>query len=92
MPGLCDVLGITDDGVVIGHWEYPQDANGTVVALDVVAADPPLESQLGPARPDAADFGAPSLRRVVSLAGAPEDVTFATDLLGQALEPDGGES
>ena len=34
----------------------------------------------------------PSLRHVVATAGAPQLVTFATDLIGEALDADGGAS
>ena len=34
----------------------------------------------------------PALRQVVATAGAPQQVTFATDLIGEALEADGGAS
>jgi hypothetical protein len=34
----------------------------------------------------------PSLRQVVATAGAPLRVTFATDLIGEALDADGGAS
>jgi len=37
-------------------------------------------------------FADPALRRVVVTAGAPERVTFATDLIGEALDADGGAS
>jgi hypothetical protein len=34
----------------------------------------------------------PALRDVVASAGAPQRVTFATDLIGEALDADGGAS
>lgn len=91
VPVLCDVLGITDSGSVLGHWKDPQDGNRTVIALDVKAADPPL-GELGPARPGAAAFEDPAWRQVVATPGGPERVTFATGLIAQALEADGGAS
>ena len=60
MPVLCDVLGITPSGILLGHWNSdrlpgdwndPDDGNGTVVALDINGADAPFED--------------PALRRVV---------------------------
>jgi hypothetical protein len=87
VPVLCDVLGITPSGILLGHWNSdrlpgdwndPDDGNGTVVALDINGADPPFEN--------------PALRRVVATAGAPDRVSFATDLIGAALDADGGAS
>jgi len=90
VPVLCDVLGITSSGLVLGHWRDRQDGNGTVVALDVKAADLPLGEH--PARPSAADLDDPALREVVVLPGGPEPVTFAADLIGEALDAAGGAS
>lgn len=59
VPGLCNILGVTDSGLVLGRWKDPQDGNGAVVALDVKAADPPLGTALGRARPGAAAFDEP---------------------------------
>ena len=87
VPVLCDVLGVVGSEILLGHWNSdrspgdwndPNDGNGTVVALDIHGADPPFED--------------PALRRVVVTAGAPERVTFATDLIGEALDADGGAS
>jgi hypothetical protein len=90
VPVLCNVLGVTDSGLVLGRWKDPQDGNGTVVALDVKAADPPLE--LVPARPSAAEFEDLALRQVVATPGGPERVMFATELIAQALGAAGGAS
>ena len=87
VPVLCDVLGITGSGILLGHWNSdrltgdwnnPDDGNGTVVALDINGADSPFED--------------PALRRVVATAVAPERVTFASDLIEAALDADGGAS
>lgn len=85
VPVLCDVLGIIDSEILLGHWNSdrmpgdwndPNDGNGTVVALDIRGADKAFED--------------PSLRRVVASAGAPLRVAFAADLIGEALDADGG--
>jgi hypothetical protein len=87
VPALCDVLGIIGSETVLGHWNSerspgdsndPNDGKGTVVALDIDGADSSFED--------------PALRRVVATAGAPLRVTFATDLIGDALDADGGAS
>ena len=87
VPVLCDVLGITPSGILLGHWnsdrvpggwDDPNDRNGTVVALDINGADPPFED--------------PALLGVVAKAGAPDRVRFATDLIGEALDAAGGAS
>lgn len=86
VPVLCDVLGIIDSEILLGHWNSdrlpgdwnePNDGNGTVVALDIHGADMAFED--------------PALRRVVASAGAPLRVAFAADLIGEALA-DGGAS
>ena len=41
---------------------------------------------------DVAGVEDPALRHVVATAGGPLRVTFATDLIGRALDPDGGVS
>lgn len=87
VPVLCDVLGIIGSEMLLGHWNSdrlpgdwndPNDGNGTVVALDIRGADMAFED--------------PSLRRVVASAGAPLRVTLAADLIGEALDADGGAS
>lgn len=87
VPVLCDVLGVIGSEILLGHWNSdrlpgdwndPNDGNGTVVALDIHGADFPFED--------------PALRHVVATAGAPQRVTFATDLIGEALDADGGAS
>lgn len=86
VPVLCDVLGIIDSEILLGHWNSdrlpgdwnePNDGNGTVVALDIHGAHMAFED--------------PALRRVVASAGAPLRVAFAADLIGEALA-DGGAS
>ena len=87
VPELCDILGIIDSEILLGHWNSdrmpgdwndPNDGNGTVVALDIDGVGSSFED--------------PSLRRVVASAGAPLRVTFAADLIGEALDADGGAS
>ncbi len=87
VPVLCDVLGVIGSEILLGHWnsdhlpgdwDDPDDGNETVVALDIHGADPPFDD--------------PDIRRVVVSAGAPEFVSFATDLIGAALDADGGAS
>ncbi len=85
---LCDVLGIVPGSeILLGHWnsgrlpgdwDDPNDGNWTVVALEIHGADAPFED--------------PALRRVVVTADAPEQVSLATDLIGAALDADGGAS
>ena len=91
VPVLCDVLGISDSRIVLGHWKNRQDGNGTVVGLDIARADPPLGQQ-SPARPGAAEFDDPALRRVVVTTGAPGRVSLATDLIVEAIDAEGGAS
>jgi hypothetical protein len=91
VPVLCNVLGITDTGLVLGHWKDRQSGNGTVVALDVKAADPAI-GELSPARPSAAEFEDPALRQVVAVPGGPDRVGFATELIARALASAGGAS
>ncbi len=78
---LCDVLGVIDSEILLGHLNSadPDDLNRAVVALDIR---------------DGADFpfDDPALRRVVVTSGAPHPVTFATDLIAEALDADGGAS
>jgi hypothetical protein len=80
VPVLCDLLGIIDSEILLGHWNSDRlpgdwndadDGNGTVVALEVRGVDSSFED--------------PSLRRVVATAGAPQRVAFAADLIGEAL-------
>ena len=87
VPVLCDLLGVIGSETLLGHWNSdrspgdwndPNDGNGTVVALDIRGADSSFED--------------PALRRVVATAEAPERVTFATDLIGDALDVEGGAS
>jgi hypothetical protein len=73
-----------------GDWNDPNDGNGTVVALDIDGADPPEAFSENSEHYEG--FDDPALRRVVATADAPERVSFATDLIGAALEADGGAS
>ena len=62
------------------------------MALDIHGADLPY---VDPAlRAPGADhaFEDPARRRAVVTAGAPQRVTFATDLIGDVLDADGGAS
>lgn len=101
VPVLCDVVGVVDSRILLGHWTLedpsgdsndPEYAAGTVVALVIRDADRPyLDPALrGPGADQA--FKDPARRRVVVTAGAPLRVTFATDLIRQALDADGGAS
>ena len=87
VPELCDVLGIIDSQILLGHWNSdrmpgdwndPKDGNRTVVALDIHGVGSSFED--------------PSLRRVVASARAPLRVAFAADLIGEALDADGDAS
>jgi len=87
VPELCDVLGIIDSEILLGHWNSdrmpgdwndPNDGNGTVVALD-------LQNMHGP-------YEDPAVRRVVATAQAPKRVTLATDLIAEALDATAGAS
>ena len=102
VPVLCDVLGVIGSDVLLGHWNSdrlpgdwndPNDGNETVVALDIHGVAPPANCLTDSSRicPDLS-FEDPALRRVVVTAGAPEWVTFAGDLIGAALDADGGAS
>jgi hypothetical protein len=93
VPVLCDIEGVTESGMVLGHWKDQRDGNGTVVALDVVAADPPHgTAATGPANPGSAVFDGPALRHVVVTAGTRDQVTFAANLIEEALNAVGGAS
>ena len=98
---LCDVLGVVDPKVLLGHWNFehsagesndPPYADGTVVALDIHGADRPyLDPDLrGPSADQALED--PARRGVVVTAGAPHRVAFATDLIAEALDAEGGAS
>jgi hypothetical protein len=89
VPVLCDVLYIGNE-LVLGHWKDQRDHNGTVVALDVRHIRIPAFGS-EPAQPDT-QFDDPALRRVVVTAGAPEHVSLATDLIGDALKTQQGTS
>ena len=71
-----DVPLLCDVVGVIGSEIVLTHWDAEVVALD--RADVPFED--------------PALRHVVVTAGAPQRVTFATDLIGEALDADGGAS
>ncbi|MGA8847002.1 MAG: hypothetical protein WB471_10350 [Nocardioides sp.] len=102
VPVLCDVLGVIGSEILLGHWNSdrlpgdwndPDDGNGTVVALDIHKVAPPVSCTTDFSRicPDLS-FEDPALRRVVVAAGAPQWVTFASDLIGAALDAEGGAS
>jgi len=101
VPMLCDVVGVAGSEILLGHWNAehsagdsndPKYANGTVVALDIEgAARPYQDPALGGPSADQA-FADPTLRTVVVTAGAPYRVTFAADLIAQALDAEGGAS
>lgn len=85
VPVLCDVVGVAGSELVLGHERPeqssgdangPEHANGAVVALDV--ADAAFEDR--------------ARRQVVVTAGAPHRVAFATDLIAEALDAEGGAS
>lgn len=79
---LCDEVAIIGAEFVLGHRNTgpvldPNDLSGEVVALDIR---------------DSADFpfDDPALRRLVVSPGAPHPVTFAPDLIAEALRSQGG--
>jgi hypothetical protein len=88
VPGLCNLLGVIGSDVLLGHRKDPNDGHGTVVALTFQSAvpfcpSPPQRCELS------VDDGQP---RVVATAGAPSRVTFATELIGKALDAGVGRS
>ena len=99
---LCDVVGVVDPEVLLGHWNPqhfagepngPDFADGTVVALDIYGADRPYLDPAHPRGPDADHaFEDPARRHVVVTAGAPLRVAFATDLIAEALDAEDGVS
>jgi len=101
VPVLCDVLGVVGSEILLGHWNPehlagnpndPKYAEGTVVALDIHGADRPyLDPALRDPDADRA-FEEPARRHVVVTAGAPHRVAFATDLIAEALDAEGGAS
>lgn len=87
LPELCSALGIIGSEILLGHWRDADDGNGTVVALDLHDAVRKCpEAHICELSIDHTQ------RRVVVTAGAPQLVTLATDLIGEALEADGGAS
>jgi hypothetical protein len=82
VPALCDVL-VIDGNALWGHWNSDRSPgdwdNPTDGNETVVILDPGFA-------PNAAN------RRVILTAGAPQRVTFATDLIKDALTTDGGRS
>jgi hypothetical protein len=79
MPELCDVLGLGRTGGLLGHWNSdrrPGDWSNPEDGNGTVVA-------LGFTSDDP---------RVVVAAGAPERVSFAVDLIEEALQADGGGS
>ena len=90
VPMLCDVLGITASEVLLGHWKSadPNDGNRTVVALDIQGAVPDCR----PREPCQLSIDDPGRRRVVVTARAPEQVSFASDLIEDALDAEASAS
>jgi hypothetical protein len=88
VPTLCTVLGVIGSDILVGHRNNPTDGNGTVIALRFDAADPFCPSVARRCELSVDDAGP----RVVATAGAPERVTFATDLIRVALGAMGGRS
>jgi hypothetical protein len=88
VPMLCDALGIAGSEKLLGHWNDPNDGNGTVVALDIHGAGidcpPQKRCQLS--------LDTQGRRHAVVSAGAPDRVSFATELIGEALDANGGAS
>ena len=81
---LCDVVGVVNSEILLGHLYPGASPDPTELNQAVVAVD---------ARDDADfPFDDPALRRMVVTPGAPYPVAFATDLLAEALEVDGGAS
>ncbi len=94
---LCDVLDVVGSEILLGHWNSDHspgdwtdadDGNTTVVALDISDAD----VECGPLCRAVVPLDRPAVRRVVVTAGAPERVSFATKLIGEALDADGDRS
>ena len=78
---FCDVLYLGNQWL-LGHWKDPREGNTAVVALDLRDFTiPPV---------DDFQFDEEALRRVVVTAGAPLEVSLATDLVGAALKEEGG--
>ncbi len=82
VPTLCDVLGIIDTIVLLGHgnsdrlsddFNDPNDGNATVVAVGLKGLPMTYNGRAVPP--------------VVLSAGAPERVTLATELIGDLLLP-----
>lgn len=95
VPMLCDLLGVTGSGILLGHWnsdrlpgnwDEPNDGNRTVVALDIHGAEMDCRQRCK------LSFEDPALPRVVATAEAPLRVAFAADLIGEALDAEGGAS
>ncbi|WP_183094952.1 hypothetical protein [Nocardioides stalactiti] len=87
VSALCDIVGVVGPETLLGHGKPdgssgdandPNYARGAVVALELADADPAFED--------------PARRQVVVAEGAPHRVAFATDLIAEALDADGGGS
>jgi hypothetical protein len=81
---MCDELGVIGHEILLGHVNPgasrdPNDLDQAVIALDISDADD-------------FPFDDPALRRVVVTSGAPHPVAFATDLIAEALDAEGGAS
>ena len=88
VAGLCDVLHLAEalpqgnraDTVWLGHRSYPTN-NPSVVAVDVLWGHPGPYPGYEGVEP-----------RLIVTAGAPERVTFATKLVGEALGAEAGSA
>ena len=89
VPTLCTVLGVSGSDVLLGHRKDATDGDGTVVALEFDASAAPF----CPSPPHSCELSVDDAhRRVVAAAGAPGRVSFATDLIGAALDAKVGRS
>ena len=80
VPGLCNLLGVIGPDTLLGHRKDPTNGEVTVVAEEFHAAAPFCPSIQRCELP--VDEGHRSL---VVASGAPERVSFASALIGQAL-------
>ena len=84
VPGLCNLLGVIGSDTLLGHRKDPSNGDATVVAEEFHAGSPFCPSLQRCELPvDDAH------RRPVAAPGAPERVTFASALIGQALHAGG---
>ena len=84
VPGLCNLLGVIGSDTLLGHRRDRTNGEVTVVAEEFDAATPFCRPMMRCELPvDDAH------RRLVVASGAPERVTFASALIGQALRTGG---